>query len=203
MEISPIMMAWLLLYSVVFGIAVGAFYDANRIVRVFIGIRYSKKGFEGLYRMRLPIVNKPVSLKCSGRFKVIKGVVIFLGDLITLLFGTIGIIILNYSYNSGSFRMFTLIGTVVGFLVYYNTLGRLVMLFSEGLAICIKYAITSLFVIIGYPLLKIGEIIVIFIKKIAFLYSFTLEKRREKLYNVKEEVYLLKMSKNGFLKNKD
>ncbi len=197
MEISPIRMALLLFYSFVFGMGVGAFYDANRIIRVFLGERYSRLGIGGLADWRLPICHKPIYL--DGKKKTVRTAVIFLGDFLCVLVAALGIIILNYSYNSGEFRIFTFFGAFAGFLIYYHTLGRLVMLVSEPLAILIKYLLFSFFIIFGYPFLKFGQIIVKNIKKVVFLYRFALEKRHKKLYNVKEEVCLLEMAKKGFL----
>lgn len=197
MEISPIRMALLLFYSFCFGMGVGVFYDANRMIRVFLGERYSRSKLGGIAALKLPVCHRPVCLE--GKKRALRATVIFIGDFLCVLVAALGIIILNYSYNSGEFRMFTLFGVIVGFLLYYHTLGRLVMLVSEPLAILIKYLIFSFFIIFGFPFLKIGQIIVKNIKKVVFLYTITLEKRYKKLYNVKEEVYLLEMAKKGFL----
>lgn len=195
------MMAYLLLYSFFFGMAVGVFYDANRVIRVFCGVRYSKRIARRMSRMRLPFCKKEVGIKEKTGVGWGGRCVIFLGDVLTFLFGALGIIILNYSYNYGSFRVFTAIGAIVGFVLYLNTLGRLALLVLEPFALCVKYAILSLFVIFGYPFFKIGKFIAKTYNKIVFLYRFTLEKHREKLYNVREEVYLFEMSENGFLKS--
>ena len=149
MEISPIMMAYLLLYCFLLGMAVGVFYDLNRIIRFFLGVRYSRRDFERLYSLRLPLIKKPIRVKQRKRLGILCAAVVFIGDLLTLLLGTLGIIILNYSYNYGELRAFTVIGAIVGFAVYYNSLGRLVMLFSEPLSICIKYGFLSFFIIVG------------------------------------------------------
>ncbi len=199
MEISPVLMAWLLLYSFFFGTVVGVFYDINRVIRVFLGIRYSKRAYKRMSQLHLPIVNKPVTLKERERVGVALKAVIFIGDTLSVLFGAVGIIVLNYSYNSGSFRFFGLVGAVLGFLAYYYTVGRLVMGILEPLVLGIKYLFLSFFIVFGYPFLKFSKFIAKTVKKIVFLYSFTLEKRREKLYNVREEVYLFEMAKNGFL----
>ena len=163
MEISPILLAKLLLYSLIWGGTVGVFYDVNRIFRVLLGVRYSKKHFDSLYSLRLPFSKKEISLKnaadkTGGRF--IKGATEFLGDFLSVTVAALGVVVLNYSYNDGRFRIFTVIGTLVGFLLYYFTLGRLVMLVCEPLAFLIKYTICAIarsnrskfrnFCIIGY-----------------------------------------------------
>ena len=203
MEISPILLAKLLLYSVLWGGIVGALYDVNRIVRVFFGVRYSKKHFDSLYSLRLPFSKKEISLKnktdkTKGKF--IKGAVVLFGDLLSVTVAAVGIVVLNYSYNDGRFRAFTVIGTLVGFLIYYFSLGKLVMLACEPLAFLIKYAICAVFVILGYPIKFFLYFLLKFVRKICFLLRLALEKRRKKVYNIKELDYLLEMAKNGFLK---
>ena len=204
MEISPLKLALLLFYSFLLGMGMGVFYDANRIIRVFFGVRYSKISFEGLYSLKLPFVKRPISLKSNrGVRKFAQNAVIFAGDMLSLLIATVGIIVLNYSYNSGRFRFFTVIGTLVGFLLYYFTFGKLVMLISEPIAILTKYAFLSIFVIFGYPLMSFARFVAKNFKKCVFLCSFTLENRYKKLYNIYEKDYLLEMSKNGFLQIED
>ena len=197
MEISPIRMALLLFYSFVFGISVGVFYDANRIIRVLFGERYSGRASGRVARLKLPILKRAICQRPKRR--ALGAIVVFIGDFLCVLIAALGIIILNYAYNSGIFRMFTLFGTVGGFLLYYHTVGRLVLFISEPLAMFIKYLVFSFFIICGYPFLKIFKLAVQNIRKIVFLFSFTIEKKCKKVYNVKEEVYLVEMSKNGFL----
>lgn len=203
MEISPIIMARLLLYCFLWGICVGVFYDVNRVIRVFLGIRYFSRSLPRLSALRLPMIKKGIRVRAPKRIGAFAYTVIFFGDLICVLLATLGILVLGYSYNYGEPRAFCVIGTAVGFLVYINTLGRLSRRLLEPIAIYIKYVILSFFIIIGIPFCKIGKIILKNLRKTVFLCTFTLEKRREKVYNVKEEVYLLKLAKNGFLKNKD
>ena len=108
-------------------------------------------------------------------------------------------IVLNYSYNSGEFRGFTVIGTLVGFLAYRFSVGRVTLLLLESSAMLIKYLILSFFAVFLRPFYVIGKNVIKKANKLIFLCTFTLEKRKEKLYNIREEVCLLKMSKNGFL----
>ena len=203
MEISPLMMAWLLRCSFFFGAAVGVFYDLNRIIRVLLGVRYSKKAFDRLFSLRLPILKRSLGLGQKRKMGAGMNIIVFLGDVLTFLFGAVGLIVLNYSYNSGDVRFFSVFGVVLGFVIYYNTFGRLIILVLEPIAFLVKYVILSFFIIIGWPFFGFGKNIAKYTKKILFLYTFTLEKRKEKLYNVREEVYLRKMAKNGFLKEDD
>ena len=195
------MLCKLLLYSLAFGMILGAFYDVNRIIRVFFGVRYTSVDLGKLSDLKLPFIKRPVSLsKKKRKSDIFLWTVISLGDILCFLCAAVGIAVLNYSYNSGSFRAFTVIGVVAGFIFYYFTVGKLVMLISEPLAMLFKYVFLSIFVIFGYPFYIIGKNVRKKLAKTVFLCSFTLEKRKQKVYNIKEEVCLLEMSKNGFLK---
>lgn len=199
MEISPLRLALLLFYSFVFGMAMGVFYDLHRIIRVFFGVRYSGTRFEKIENIKLPIVKKRINFGQRKVSKISQNTIVFFGDFASVVAATMGIIILNYSYNSGKFRLFTVLGVFFGFLLYHFTLGRLVMTVSEPAAMLIKYVFLSFFILFLYPFYMAGKFISKKIAKCFFLYTFAIEKKQKRVYNIKEEVYLEKMSKNGFL----
>ena len=188
MEISQIMLTVLLLYSFFFGAAVGVFYDGCRMLRVLAGKRYAKRGYKRLDSLKYPAVK--VNLFKPKENGVLQSVLTFLGDMICVLFCTCGIIVLNYSYNSGRFRFFTLLGVVIGFFVYKYTVGRLIMLIAEPIVLLVRFVVVSIFIILCVPFYKFGYILCNFVKKIISLYSFTLEKKEKKLYNICGEVFV-------------
>ena len=200
MEISPLMMAMLLFYAVLFGIFMGVFYDANRILRVFFGVRYDGVGTQKIADLNLPFIKKPLGNKSGKQTgRALRYTIVFLGDFFCFVAAGIGIIILNYSYNSGEFRYFTVLGVILGFLLYYFSVGKLTIFLLEPAAMLIKYAVLSFFIIFWRPPYIIGKNIIKKLSKTIFLCTFTLEKQKERVYNIREEVYLLEMSKNGFL----
>ena len=200
MEISPLRLAFLLFCSFLLGIGVGIFYDVNRIIRVFWGCRYSVDHFDKLYSLRIPFTERTIPKKSNHRFReTVQKTIVFIGDIGSVLTATIGVLVLNYSYNSGRFRFFTVIGLLVGFLLYYFTLGRLVMLISEPLVVLAKYVFLSALVIFGYPFKFFWGFAGKKLNKLVFLYSFTLENREKKMYNIEEKEFLLRLAKNGFL----
>ena len=187
MEISQIMLTLLLLYSFLFGIAVGIFYDCCRIIRVLAGKRYSKKGYKRLDTLKFPIIKR--TLFAPKEDGVLQSVLIFLSDLICVTFCTVGIIVLNYAYNSGRFRFFTVIGVLIGFFIYKYTVGRLIMLIAEPMLLLLRFIVVSIFIILCAPFYKIVNKLCKIVKKIISLYIFTLEKKRKKLYNIDGEVF--------------
>ncbi len=188
MEISQITLAVMLLYSFLFGIAVGILYDVNRIVRVLFGVRYTNKAYSRLYSLKLPVSKKNVLIGSSKGFW--QSLVINLGDALCVLVATVGAILINYGYNSGRFRFFTVAALIVGFVIYRFSIGRMLILVAEPLAFICKYIFLSICGILAFPLRKFGTLIYKFVKKISSLYIFTLENKNKKLYNIREEVFL-------------
>ena len=196
MEISPILLATMLAYSFELGIVAGIFYDAQRVIRAFFGIG----ACDTTLVWKLPIIKKEITLakeeKVSGAAKKI---LVFFGDFLSVAFAGVGVIIINYSYNNGQFRFFTVIGALVGFICYFLTVGRLTERFLAPLSFFLKYCILSFFVILGYPFKLFLDFIIKFVVKIYFLFKIILEKRRKRVYNINEKICLLHLAKNGFL----
>ena len=199
MEISPILLARLLLYSFFLGIGVGAFYDVSRILRVFLGAIDVKTGAQKPITLKIPFTTRYISSaksKTSGNF--FKSSVVFFCDLFTVLAATVGLLVLNYGYNSGRFRAFTVLGALLGFLLYHYTFGKLTVGVLAPIAFFVKYAFFSLFSILWSPFRFFAKIVIKNVRKIYFLCEIALEKRRKKEYNIYEKVSLLELSKNGF-----
>ena len=72
-----------------------------------------------------------------GGFRL-RQLVLFLPDLVYMLLLTVGCSVFVYAFNHGVLRLFILIPMGIGFAVYYNTAGRLVMFFSEALIRAIR-----------------------------------------------------------------
>lgn len=100
-------------YSLILGLIFGGIYDIIRVVHIFCGIAsYSGEAAE-MKRGVLPF----------GIF--------FLLDTAYMLTVTTAFSVFIYVVNNGGFRMYLLVSTVVGMVVYFLTVGRLVMLLSE------------------------------------------------------------------------
>lgn len=203
MEISPVALSWLTLQAFLLGILLGVLHDANRLVRVICGVHYSEKRFQALYARPLPVVHRPIRTREAGRLR--RGglaVLILLQDILFFVAAAIGIVLIQYEHNSGRFRLFVLIAAVVGFLLYYFTVGKLVMLLSEGIVFCLKAAVCIVLGTISRPFRAIFRF---FVKKIKIFISnlkIVIEKRQKKLYNKNRRLQLLKKAEHGFLEMK-
>ncbi len=104
-------LAWLLLWALALGSALGVFYDVFRIIR----------------RATRGVNKSPVGLA-----------LIFLQDVIFFIAAAAASAIFFYKLNSGRVRLSGVLFIVLGFSAYYFTLGRLVMLVADAIINFIK-----------------------------------------------------------------
>ena len=109
-DISQGQLFILLVYSATVGAALGVVYDFFRIIRVAFPYNAQKNRH---------------STKVN-RSKFIYGAIVFLQDVIFWIFAALVTILFTFMANRGQIRLFALSGQLVGFTIYYFTVGRLV-----------------------------------------------------------------------------
>ena len=189
MEIFPDILAKMLLVSFLFGGQLGVLFDIGRTLRLLFSNAPENVKLKKLYSAKLPFSKNAMSLtdgKKSG--KLITNITVFLCDLFLSAYAVIGLVIINYSYNDGKFRMFTVLGAAVGFLIYYFTFSKVLLFLFEGGFFFLKYAIMSIFDFLRKPMLYIYNKFVKKIKKMCGKFRFRIEKKRKEVYNVNETV---------------
>lgn len=135
-DLSQEAIVTLLLRSFLCGVLLGVAYDGIRTLKMFFGIRYGKDA-------GIP----------SGRAKkIIAHAVTFITDIVFWLFVGVCSIALMYTVGGGVFRGVTYLALAFGFLIYYLTLGRLVLKISRALTAFVKRVFARLFGIILYPI---------------------------------------------------
>lgn len=159
-----------LLYSVVLGLFFGAVYDAVRIIRVVFGINsYStKKRFKSFYDKGL--INVFVLKKAA----IFKTIFVFVTDIVYMTFISVSFVIFLFHFNFGIFRWFFLVFAALGILVYYHSVGKLVIAFSEVISETMKLVVNTLIFILFIPIKYL-------IKLFIFLFSKTLGRISHKL----------------------
>lgn len=202
MEISPFLLTLLLLWSFAFGLILGVVNDLNRIIRVFCGVKYSEKRFGKLYELVLPVVRRPLIRKENNFHKKALAVLIFFQDIAFFIFASVGIILLNYEFNEGRFRFFVVIAVILGFLLYYFTVGKVVMTVSEGIAFFVKATLLVIFSVALRPFAALSTFFIKKIKKIALFLNITIANTQKKLYNKYRRKDMIQKSLNGFLNNR-
>ncbi len=194
MEISPILLSKLLFFSILFGIFMGCLNDINRIVRVFLGERYSKRSFEKLYNFFRMSQEMP-----KKKNQTLFNTVIFFQDIIFMIMAAIGLVILNFYLNDGHFRVYTVFSAFIGFLIYFFTFGKAVIGVSEPIVIILRFAIITLVKMIIMPFKLFGLFVLRTNKKISYMIIKRLEKRTNIRYNnVKVKIYR-ELSASGFV----
>jgi len=200
MEISPILLLWLLVASLAFGVGMGVLTDLHRLVRVGLGARYSQKTLKWLYEKPLPVVGHPLRRRARGKLsRIALPILTFVQDLLWFVIAAVGIAILNYWFNQGRFRLFTVLAMLVGFAVYELMIGKLVMRVSESIMDCVRAIGCVLFALISRPIVRFVDFFVNFAKKIVKKVQNTLAKKRIRVYNKNKKKDVLRQAEQGFL----
>lgn len=194
------MLFCLLLASVLFGGAVGILHDGHRLIRILLGMRYGGRHFERLYATSLPLVHRTLEMGKMQRWKRrILPVVLFFQDIALFCFAGAGTVLLNFYYNNGRFRLYTLVGLLVGFLLYSLTVGKAVMFFSEGILFFLRAGL----VISGWLISRPFVAFIGFLGKIAKSFQVKLKRtianQRKKVYNKNKKKIVLQEATYGFL----
>lgn len=197
MEISSLKLAELLIFSFVFGLCLGFFNDFNRIIRVFFGARYSSKDYSKLYDF-FKIKNKTYNETTKFTTFLFKIIIIIQDVLFSLSVGC-GTVLLIYCYNDGRFRLFTPLAIILGFFLYYFSVGKLVMLVSEPIAVFIKELLERILHLTFIPIKSVSKATLKVISKLYYLIKKHLAKRMNIRYNIKEVKRLAFLSKIGFI----
>lgn len=183
MEISPFLLATLTLCSFLFGVAIGIVIDFSKLTRIFL-IDQNEK-----------------------HYNLILNIVINIRDFCAVIIYGIGIILLNYYYNDGRIRLFSILSSLVGLIIYRLTLSKIILKIFKPIVLLIKKIIKKLLYYLSKPILVLIKSIVILLK---FLYSKIknhIEKKNKLRYNYNEMQRLIKLSKQGFylpiLRNKN
>ncbi len=140
------------LYAIAVGIVLGIIYDVFRIQRISMSRDYH---FVNIRKRE----NNSKTLNLLTNFLLsdtLKSVIIFIEDVAFFVLSAIIVIIFIYQSNSGIIRWFEMSGAVIGFALYYFTVGRLVVSLSEYIIFAVRWVIGTVF---KYTLLPIATLI--------------------------------------------
>lgn len=200
MEISPIRLFFLLIWSFGLGVGVGLLYDFHRLIRMLFGVRYSKNRPTKLYTKPLPIVKRPLAeIRCGKVKNIILYILIFFQDVFLCCASAAGIVILNYTFNDGRFRFYTVIALCLGFFVYYYTVGKLVMFLSEWIFFCLRATFSIFFYLLSRPWVMFFHFLGKIVKKMRSNLQKTIANKRKKVYNIHKVKKCFEAAEHGFL----
>ena len=184
MGISTLALSILLFSSFLWGSMVGIVYDVNKTVRFLL-----------LGECTLP---QEKGLAIIIIKKALLNSLIFIQDLIAFLSAAVGLILLNYYYNDGDFRLFTLLAAISGFAVYRFTVGKLLMYMIKPSAIFLRNIIIRLFMLFILPIRLLLRFITEAIIKLFVKCKKHIEKNRNLRYNKMKRALLFGLSEYGF-----
>ena len=196
MEIYPEVLWRLLWYSFFGGVLLGALYDTLRLSRVLLGVCHY---VDISPKMRVPSPFRERARSPRKRSAVFREVLLALEDLgFCLAAGAVMMLLLFYG-NDGGFRGFVLLGLLAGFLLYYATLGALVVRVSEHLVFWLKTAILYAVFYITRPFLFLFRLVRNAVRRAYGSVSRRVILRRLRRYDEKKRKELFAMSEQGFV----
>ena len=187
MEISPFILAKMLCVAFLFSFQSGGIFDFGRALCSYFSCAPKSKKIRAFYRAKVLFVESSIcetAKKKRNRF--FENAVMFFCDVFGVIYAGVGLVKINYSYNDGVFRFFTVFAFVIGFLLYYFVISKVVLFLLELAIFIIKYFVVTLFGVLERTFLIIYNNLVKIIKKIYGKFQLCIEKKRKVVYNVNE-----------------
>ena len=189
MEISPIILAKMLLISFLFSLQAGVVFDVGRAARLYFSCQAKSRKIAPLFSLKIPFSKRTLNQNSKRKInRIFENILLFFGDIFFVFYSGFGLAKINFSYNDGDFRFLTLIAFTVGFLLYYFTFSKLVLFLLEFLIFLTKELVGVICAVVGKPFLILYNNLVKKIKKIYGKFQLRLEKKRKMVYNVYELV---------------
>lgn len=181
MEISMSALSLNCLYSAVLGVFLGALYDAVRLIRIVFGVSsYSDK------RREFSIYSKGVfNIFSRKRGKVFTSVFLAVTDLLFFFLSAVAFILFLYVFNFGIFRWFFLLFAVIGFLIYYNSVGKLFVSVSTVISSYVMLALNVTLFAVLFPFKILFHALRSLIKPLIAKIIAAIDKSKNKRYTLK------------------
>ncbi len=163
-----------LAYSVVLGFALGVVYDVFRIIRMMFCV---------------PSLMISRELKGRERTGLLANTVVFVCDILFFLVSACICAIFIFHANHGRVRGIALFASLIGFIIYYNTVGRLITLVSgaviRGIYYAVRFALKKILIpLFLFAIKPVGVVKEGFVK---LFKKIRLPKFKPKRKNVKEK----------------
>ena len=167
-----------ILYSVLLGFCFGILYDFFRMIRMVFCL-------PGIIRA------EERSQRPKNRLTV--NIIVFICDILFFVISACITAVFVFHANNGNIRGIALFGSLAGFVIYYNTLGRLVTLISKTLIRAVFYFFRFLSRRVVLPALRgLFKALCYIFKLMVYVDSY--------LYTRRIQKRLTACAKNGFLK---
>ncbi len=162
----------ILISAFLIGFLLGAVYDCFRILRISLFSSERKKRQGKLFDLLSKIQRKKITgnktqtpIKNHRFFSVYEYIFVFFNDVLFSMIVTAATILFIFTANMGRIRLYILSGELFGFLIYYHTVGRIIIYFSELIIALIDTLLKLLYNISVYPILCGFVVVLHFFKK--------------------------------------
>ena len=150
----------LLGYSLTVGAMLGVIWDLFRVTRIAV---FGRKRRQGSIFVQLPSEQSELklilSIDTSEKHSVIAHIGVFLSDLGFCIFSAICVILMLFHASDGVIRGFAFAGAFTGFAIYYFTVGRITVIFSDAIIKIIKRILHFLLSLTVFPMIRLAKAI--------------------------------------------
>lgn len=178
----------MILYSAAIGAMLGVIYDVFRIIRIAVSLGEKQKPKSNGKRAK---IREAVSF-----------VVIFIEDVLFFIIAAIITILFIFMVNNGQVRLFAVTGEIFGFLLYYFTVGRIVLKLAERIIALIKYVFSLLYRYVVLPPIRLVRYIIFKIKSAVLwvirYFRAVYIRRKLRAYTQKEMARFISLAETGY-----
>lgn len=199
MGISPLLLFRVLYYSFFWGLLVGIINDQNKAISILLFQKAT--GFKFINKIIGKYFKQKEKTKQIGVSRIQMAVVFFQDICLSVIY-VWGLIFLNYSFNNGRFRFFSVLSSMLGVMIYHFTLGKIANKLLHLVCDVIKSILVAVIILIFYPILCFLRKIHRILKKSFAFFEKTIAKYKEKRYNKYAINMLTKGSLMAFLSRK-
>ena len=187
MEISPILLAKMLLISFFFSFQAGVIFDVGRALKTCFSSRPKSAKIASFYNVKLPFSKRTLNVNSKRkRNRFFENTTLFFSDFFFVFYSGFGLMKINFSYNDGDFRWLTAVAFAVGFALYYFFVSKLVLPLFEVAVFAVKYPVCVICGTVSKVFLILYNNLVKKIKKTCGKFHLRIEKNNKMVYNVYE-----------------
>lgn len=144
------------LFAIIFGFALGLFYHAFFVLRILCGQSPGRALPARLAAFRFPFVRVGEAGGKESGVRV-RAILLFLCDFLFAVCAVGGFFVFLYAAYDGVFRFFLLAASILGYLLYFLTLGRLLRPLCGTLAYLLRVCLAYVALAVRLPLALCGS----------------------------------------------
>lgn len=178
----------MILYSAAIGALLGVIYDIFRIIR--IAVQISERD------------NANGNAKSAKMRETFSFIIIFIEDILFFIIAAIITILFIFMVNNGQVRLFAITGEILGFTVYYFTVGRVVKALAERIIALIRLFIRLIYKYIVLPPIRLVRYIfnkiINAVRKVLNYLRTKYIRRKLRTYTKNEMARFIKLAGSGY-----